>query len=276
MADFIKNLFNKGNPPSSEGDNKSPTASTATSPNENQANPTSSAANPQNAPKAFKDPIYKPPTPTQPSYTSHGYTSHDNSRFQEPPYYGTRSYAPIYVHKPSYAKRPVAIIVVEASPETNAYCENITKIVNKIISDNPDAYFKLIRIGNASTSYVLCDHDKLKSVDISRTILSLKDAPYKFDLSWALKLIDSFVKEYITGQKVIDQKNVINDARVIFIGTGRSDTTDVSVFLKPLCASVEIKSVKYFCMKDEDAIMAAAHGFPVIGHIDANFYSKGE
>ena len=48
---------------------------------------------------------------------------------------------------------------------------------------------------------------------------------------------------------------------------------NISSYLKELKELKAFKGIKYFCIKDSDAIKVAALGFPVIGHIISDFYA---
>ena len=65
----------------------------------------------------------------------------------------------------------------------------------------------------------------------------------------------------------------ISEMNAVFIGTGaHTDLDKARKALNSLLATNSIKSIKYFCVKDTDTINAALLGFPLIGHIESNFY----
>jgi hypothetical protein len=193
---------------------------------------------------------------------------------------GDKIYPPYttYTPKPLYEKRSVIILVVESSPETLEYQTEFARLIGKIVADNSNTFFKLIRYGNSPYISKLTLGEKLQPAELVTTLLtSNHNAETCFDIYNILISIETFVKNYITFGKTFEfnlKPYMLEDARIVFIGTGKvSDYGDnYRAVLKNLCENAKIKTVKYFCPKDEHTIKAAAIGFPIIGHIESNFY----
>lgn len=184
----------------------------------------------------------------------------------------------VYTPKPLYEKRSSIIIVVEASEETASYKAEITRLINKIVTDNTDEFFMFIRFGNATKHSELIKGDTLKGKDIVSPLLTIDEkAETKFDIYSTLTHINNFVKDYVTLYKTFDvdfKQYMLEEVRIIFIGTARTDECkhNPRILLRTITKTKKVKAVKYFCLKDIHTIKAAALGFPVIGHIESNFY----
>ncbi len=183
-----------------------------------------------------------------------------------------------YTPKPLYEKRSGIIIVVEASEETVSYKTEITRLINKIVTDNQDEFFMFIRFGNATKHSELLKGDTLKGKDLVSPLLTLDEkAETKFDIYATLTHINNFVKDYVTLYKSFDvdlKKYMLEEVRIIFIGTAKTDECkhNPRILLRTISKTNKVKAIKYFCLKDIHTVKAAALGFPVIGHIESNFY----
>ncbi len=183
-----------------------------------------------------------------------------------------------YTPKPLYEKRSAIILVVEASLDTVQYKAEISRLINKIVTDNSDEFFLFIRFGNATKYSELIKGDKLKDKDVVSPLLTLdENAENKFDIYATLTHINSFIKDHITLYKTFDvdlKQYMLEDVRIIFIGTARTDECkhNPRILLRTITKTKKVKAVKYFCLKDVHTVKAAALGFPVIGHIESNFY----
>ena len=184
----------------------------------------------------------------------------------------------VYTPKPLYEKRSVIILVVECSEDTVAYKNEITRLINKIVQDNKDEFFMFIRFGNATKYSELVKGDTLKDKDVILPLLTIDPkAESKFDIYATLTHINSFIKDYLTLYKTFDvdlKQYMLEEARIIFIGTAKTDESkhNPHILLRTITKTKKVKAVKYFCLKDLHTIKAAALGFPVIGHIESNFY----
>lgn len=220
-------------------------------------------------------PYYPPVTPVKHGEKSDAYrgTAEPLKPGEKPdPWYKT------YTPKPLYEKRSGIIIVVEASEETVSYKTEIARLINKIVSDNQDEFFMFFRFGNATKHSELLKGDTLKGKDIVSPLLTLDEkAETKFDIYSTLTHINNFVKDYVTLYKTFDvdlKKYMLDEVRIIFIGTARTDECkhNPRILLRTITKTKKVNAVKYFCLKDIHTVKAAALGFPVIGHIESNFY----
>ncbi len=199
-------------------------------------------------------------------YANDPYGPPANDKFKRP-----------YTPKPLYEKADAIIIVVESTRYTAKYQNDIMRLVNKIITDNPDSYFMFLRIGSNQAFSELFNSTKVKELDLKQDFFGNITEKDDVNIEPALLKIDDFVMTHLLTLKTIHEGAKlyrIDGVKLIFIGQGKSSGTVVksSSVLKTLCKDKGVKTVKYFCIKDEDAINAAKLGFPVIGHIESNFY----
>lgn len=184
--------------------------------------------------------------------------------------------------KPMLSKKTVIAICVENSIMTQAYRSKIYNLISKVIEDNKDALFLLTRMDNQNEYFELAEYFDLKHQDLQKSLFPLGSCSTRYiNLSDALAhvcdyatLPNSKLENAITFKY---RRFEVDNYKIIFIGTGITDSTSQemqlsSEFLKLLCASNNVKAIKYFCTKDEYTINASSIGFPVIGHIESNFY----
>ena len=187
---------------------------------------------------------------------------------------------PFKAKVPSYEKRNLIILAVENTSKVNLYRNVVLKLVSKIISDNKQDLFLILKLSNQNKYFDLLSTEDLKNANLPECLLSVDNASCQVKLADALTHIYNFSKPLLKSFATISYNNLIyeiNDIRIIFIGTGSKDANtndekEASEILHKLCESKEVKTIKYFCINDEDAIGAASIGFPIIGHIESNFY----
>lgn len=96
-------------------------------------------------------------------------------------------------------------------------------------------------------------------------------------ISEALRYIWDYLISIDTTSKTIELKTKKYDllkASIIFIGTGRGNVEDEEIgkYINLLKLNLKVSTIKYVCLNDKDAINVSAMGFPVIGHINPDFY----
>lgn len=182
------------------------------------------------------------------------------------------------VSKIVYEKTGAIIFVVENTINTITYREEIMRLVNKIIEDNTTSMFMFMKLASESNFSKLLCYDEINTTGFPNTLLSENDViTTTCNLDDVLISINKFVKDTAGFKSLVDigeKRYILSDMRIIFIGTGEQlSCTDVSSnILHTLCSNKNVKTIKFFCMKDVNAIHIAAMGFPVIGHIESNFY----
>ncbi len=179
--------------------------------------------------------------------------------------------------QPFFEKRGIIILVVENTPKVNSYRNEVLRLANKIIEDNKSEFFLFLKNGSEGEFFNTLSYDELKSEGFPERLLFSNNCSQFVNLSSSFIHIYNFIKKYLGSYKLVPHNGksyTIDNARIIFIGTGIDDTNaDYSRRLLRLMRDNKcVKTIKYFCIKDEDAINAAKIGFPIIGHIESNFY----
>ncbi len=180
-------------------------------------------------------------------------------------------------------KKTIIAIAVENTVKACQYNNEILKLINKVVEDNKNALFLFIRMEQQNKYFELLEYNDLKAHSLPDCLLSLSSSSTKqIKLSDALTYICDYAllpKSKLNHTLTFKNKKFeVDNFKAIFIGTGAKDsdpseTKLASEFLQLLCESKNVKAIKYFCTKDEDTINAALIGFPVIGHIESNFYA---
>lgn len=198
----------------------------------------------------------------------------DSSEESIPPRGSRHSFTP----KPLYEKRPVIILAVENTAKVCDYQPGVLRVMKKVIEDNKNALFLFLRYGNNSKNYEVLDFERLKSENLPECLLDTTSLiSEEVNLVAPLNHISEFIKSFegfFNRLKYDNTSYLVEDIRIIFIGTGSntSSPAEANILLKELRANKMVKAIKYFCIKDENAVQIAANGFPVIGHIEPNFY----
>ena len=183
-----------------------------------------------------------------------------------------------FTPKPLFEKRNIIILAIENTAKVNDYRDEVLRLVKKIIDDNKTSLFLFLRLGNNSKYFEVLDAEKLKVENLPECLLETNSSTSEeVNLVDALNHICEFSKSFDGFSNFLKYNNIsyhIEDLRIIFIGTGSNNADNVqsSNLLEALRTSKNVKAIKYFCIKDEDAIQAASNGFPIIGHIESNFY----
>lgn len=183
--------------------------------------------------------------------------------------------------KPVYENRPVIILALENTVKVLEYRNEIMKLINKIISDNKNALFMFLEAGNQKRFFNILKAEDLTTQSIPDCLLARDNvAQRSVNLADTLAYVQSFVEECKKSFNLIECSNGkfnVSAIRILFIGTGCMDDNPLNVdeaskLLKLLCESKSVKNIKYFCIKDENAIDVSSIGFPIIGHIESSFY----
>lgn len=176
-------------------------------------------------------------------------------------------------------KKDVIIFAVENSSMVNQYKNEIGKILAKIAKDNDSCLFLFLRVGNNKKYFNIMDYDKMKEEKTIESLFeSCEDEASEVDYLDVLKHMDNFLSPLqLLDLEYKDKKYDIQNKSIIFFGTGsynlsEQDEDEVRRLMKRIKLRNSMRTIRYFCMKDSQTINVAALGFPVIGHIVADFY----
>jgi len=176
-------------------------------------------------------------------------------------------------------KKNVITLVVENTSNVREYKQTVLKIISKIINDNKEDLFSIYRVGFQPKHFGIIGAEVIEKNNILNELLIDTDDPDTESLLYeVLKHVKFKIntdKTQFNKMEMDDQKYEIVGYSIILIGVANfHDSTNElsSEILKELKSNKKIKTIKYFCIDDKSAINAATIGFPVIGHIEANFY----
>lgn len=205
------------------------------------------------------------------------------------PYYYEDMYGPMPLeydwgyrresHRKYYRKekKDVIVFVIEDSIYTSSYAKNIEAIVKRIVDSNKSSFFMMLKVGNDKQFFEPSDYESLIK-DNMITRLFNEGHDFLVDYVETLEHITKFCKDTVVEYEYKGTKYDIQNISVIFIGSGKtnagSETIEkVSKLVADIKNNKKTKTIKYFCMTDRQSIGVAKLGFPVIGHIDNDFYS---
>lgn len=187
-----------------------------------------------------------------------------------------------YGHLKKHVIRPkknVIIFGVENSFKVIEYRETVSKIISKIMDENKDSIFSVFRMGYLPKYFGLLPYDMLQKSGVKERLLKgFEESDKKTNIYEVLKYIKYIINSHktaINSVEIAEQTYEITGYNIVFIGTANFENTTnelSSEILKELKSDEKIKSIKYFCIDDKNTINAAAIGFPIIGHIESNFY----
>ena len=194
------------------------------------------------------------------------------------PYYPPKTTSRV-VYKPKVNKN-IIIFVVENSNELNLYKPAFSGAITKIVADNDTALFKFIRIGNNKRYFELADKKDVETNKIIADLFSSNENDEAVNLVEAGKEIEKFLDSLKPLNEVKFKTNncVVSDIKIVFIGSGNFDdsvpcsTIEFRKSLRDISSNKLVKTIKYFCMRDVETVKAASLGFPIIGHIESDFY----
>lgn len=184
-----------------------------------------------------------------------------------------------YERPPIYENRNIVILAIENSSSVNEYQNKVLSVINKIITDNKSDLFMFFKLTKNSSHCDLMSYEELKSSNVLSALFDTETAVDFVNLSEVMKQIYTFISEQIESSIVThnSKKYKVQNIRILFVGTGLMDEEEQGIastihFLNCLKCNSLTKSIKYFCIKDIDAINIAKMGFPIIGHLESNFY----
>ena len=206
-----------------------------------------------------------------------------DEKYYEEDLKGTRDWAwgKSYFTKPKIIipKKDVVILVLENTPIVNNYKSELYSLVTRIVESNKDSLFLFLKIGSDKKFYDVIDYSSIKDEKTLDNLLSLSESyECKIDLLEALNHIKNFLEnEHISaeGFEYKWRKYDIQNNSIVFIGTATFDLEENSKkeMIKVLSSiKLKAKKIKYFCMEDNQTAQAAMLGFPIIGHIESDFY----
>lgn len=233
--------------------------------------------------RIFKDefdatPIKTPYRPANPGKKSDTKQQFPWDNQDKAPYYPPKTASRV-VYKPKVNKN-IIVFVVENSNELNLYKPAFSAAINKIVADNDTALFKFIRIGNNKRYFELADKKDVETNKIITDLFSSNENDEAVNLVEAGKEIEKFLDSLkpLNEVKFKTTNYVVSDIKIVFIGSGNFDdsvpcsTVEFRKSLRDISSNKLVKTIKYFCMRDVETVKAASLGFPIIGHIESDFY----
>lgn len=176
------------------------------------------------------------------------------------------------------AKKDVIIFVIENTAMVNEYKNEILNLINKIVEGNKQSLFLFLRIGNSKKYFELMDYEVFTEESILKSLFT-EDGINKTEVDYigVLEHIHAFMLSCICSFKYKEIEYDLQSNNIIFVGAAEceyeeSSKKEVFRLIKRIITRPKVKTVKYFCMEDNQTINAAALGFPVIGHIVTDFY----
>ena len=201
-----------------------------------------------------------------------------DSKFEQRGYEkGKKSYTPYY-YKP-VEKQNVIIFVLENRHEVSARKNEIIGLLKRIVDKNNTSLFWFLKLGNDEEFYDILDYSDINKKEILENMLSAQDKnEAKVDMEKALTTINDFFHALtlkLGNFEFKEKKYDIQNISIIFIGTADYDLKSKKEIIhkfRLIKKFGRIKTIKYFCMEDKETVNAAMLGFPVIGHIESDFY----
>lgn len=171
-------------------------------------------------------------------------------------------------------KKDVVIFVIENSPITLGYKNQIIGLVNKITQSNSECFFMMLRVGNEEKFYDVIDYSSLSPKGLFDEFFTDMQMLGKVDYLEALKHIEDFYTSSVVDFEYQRRKYIVKNINVIFVGSGctSSSKEEVAQTIKKLKTIQRTKTIKYFCLEDSQTFNVAKMGIPVIGHIETDFY----
>lgn len=174
-------------------------------------------------------------------------------------------------------KKDIIVFVIENSLYTRCYAQNIQAIVKRIIDSNKSAFFMMLKVGDGKRFFETSDYDTLTKDNVVASLFN-ESQQGNVDYIEVLDHITKFYKDTIVDYEYKSTKYDIQNISVVVIGSGKTyidseATENISKFVADIKNNKKTKTIKYFCMTDRQSIDVAKLGFPVIGHIDNDFYS---
>lgn len=179
---------------------------------------------------------------------------------------------------PKIPEKDVFAFLVENSSDTLTQKESIINIISQTVERKKDAIFLFVKVGNDKTPFLPMDYKTVMEKDIISSLITKSETDELPNLASALfylvNNLNVFAADTFSFGKT---KYKLGTCSIVCIGTGACTQNESSDEIISSCISKlqnisKLKAFKYFCIKDSDAIRVSALGFPVIGHIIADFY----
>ena len=203
----------------------------------------------------------------------------DVQRTMEYPYdvYQATGLASFFTPPPK-PKKDVIIFAIENTPMVVEHKDKILNLIKKIANDNEKCFFMFLRMGNNKKYFDILNYESIQKDNIFDTLFIGDDEEKaNVDYQEVLKHINDFLISTIVDLEYKNKKYEIQNYNIIFIGTGEYEDVEVTKseslnLMKRITSRSKVKTVKYFCINDNQTINVAALGFSVIGHIVTDFY----
>lgn len=246
-------------------------------PADNNIGPTKPTSQLVDKPNIPNKPNIPPLYPERTDYRVDGYEEFNPKRNPVRNEFARRGYTrpPII---PKLPEKEVFAFVIENSSHTFNQAENILNIVSQTVEKKKEAIFLFIKVGNEQTPFTPMDYNSVKEKNIISSLLSPSKVDNSPNLASALFYLLNNMNVFASDTFLFDQtKYKLASCSIVCIGTGSCLQTEESLKIISSCIArlqniSKLKTFKYFCIKDSDAIRVSSLGFPVIGHIISNFY----
>lgn len=179
---------------------------------------------------------------------------------------------------PRIPEKEVFAFVVENSKETLKYKKNITNIISQTLERKKDAIFIFVRVGNEQKPFNPMNYIAIKENGVVDSLIYESEDDELPNLASALFYLCNNLNVFASGNFSFNRtKYTLGNCSIVCIGTGECvENKDSSKIISSCIAKLKnmskLKTFKYFCIKDFDAIKVSSLGFPVIGHIISDYY----
>ena len=221
--------------------------------------------------------------PNKPVWPSTEPVAPDKETSQRPKRFGSDFGSRPYVWPPIIPKiteKEVFAFVVENSNATMTQKESIINIISQIVDRKKEAIFLFVRVGNNQRPFLPMDYNSVKAKDVISSLITESVTDESPNLASALFYLLNNLNVFAKDTFSFDEtKYKLGACSIVCVGTGEcSLNEDSSKIIASCIANLQniskLKTFKYFCINDSDAIRVASLGFPVIGHIISDFYNE--
>lgn len=174
--------------------------------------------------------------------------------------------------------KDVITLVVENSKDVLNCKNEVLAILNNIVKSRSSAAFLIVKVGSNSKNYPIKSYEEIIKEDIISYILSENENNEEINWAPSLFYVRNMLESLVIGTFTLNNiKYKLNSCSIICIGSGsfiddKIPQNIITSCIMRLKSLPKLKSFKFFCTKDSDAIKVASLGFPVIGHIISNYY----
>lgn len=179
---------------------------------------------------------------------------------------------------PKIPEKEVFAFIVENSEATFGRRENIINIISQIVERKKDAIFLFVRVGNNQKTFLPMDYSCVKTKNVIDSLVTESETDELPSLASALFYLSNNLNVFANDTFSFNMtKYKLSSCSIVCVGTGSYSFAEDSHRIVASCITKlqsisKLKTFKYFCIKDSDAIRVASLGFPVIGHIISDFY----